>query len=160
MNFQELSKRHDRSSFQCGVWELDNYFHHYVTQDVRNRLANCWVMLPEEGLTVIGFYTLNPASIARDSLPIQFQRGCYSDIPVTRLGRFAIASAYRNQGYGLQMLSDAIHRASTQTLKSVGILVDMKTPSLISFYGKLGFVKLPNQNQCFLPFPKLRSLPN
>lgn len=160
MIFQELSRKHDRASFHCGVAELDDYFRFYVSQDVRNRLTSCWVMLSDDQSSILGFYTLSPASITREAFPAEIRRGCYYDIPVTRLGRFAIASDYQKQGLGLEMLSDAINRALTQTLASVGIWVDMKTPSLFFFYQKLGFVQLPNPSQCFLLFPRLHQLPD
>lgn len=38
-----LSSSHDRTSFRCGNDSIDRYFRETVTQDIKRRLAFCFV---------------------------------------------------------------------------------------------------------------------
>lgn len=62
-----LEAAHDRSRFACGTPALDRYLREVVTQDVRRRVAACFVML--DGNVVAGYYTLSAASVALTDLP-------------------------------------------------------------------------------------------
>ncbi|NLE87261.1 MAG: hypothetical protein GX607_12775 [Myxococcales bacterium] len=60
---------HDRSAFSSGVQVLDRYFRIQVTQDVRRRVASCYVAVEAETARVAGFYTIAAASIPTPDLP-------------------------------------------------------------------------------------------
>ena len=41
--FAPLGAEHDRESFRCGEESLDRYFKTQATQDIRRRIAHCFV---------------------------------------------------------------------------------------------------------------------
>ena len=57
-----LDATHDRTSFNSGSEPLDRYLREHVTQDVRRRVAACFVALAE-GQRIAGYYTLASAML-------------------------------------------------------------------------------------------------
>jgi hypothetical protein len=43
--FEPLGEAHDRNAFHCGKEALERYFQTQVTQDIRLRITNCFVVL-------------------------------------------------------------------------------------------------------------------
>jgi len=43
--FEALGVNHDRAVFGCGDDMLDRYFQTQATQDIRRRIANCFVVV-------------------------------------------------------------------------------------------------------------------
>jgi hypothetical protein len=64
-----LSSDHDRQAFSCGVEPLDRYLQTQATQDVRRRIANCFVATPANSNIIAGYYTFSAASVAMLDLP-------------------------------------------------------------------------------------------
>ena len=71
---EPLGSRHDRTSFCCGLPELDRYLARQAGQDVRRRIARVFVCAAGEADAVLGFYTLSALSIDLASLPEQLSR--------------------------------------------------------------------------------------
>jgi len=59
-----LNGEHDRLAFTCGEELLDRYFQLQVTQDIRRRVANCFVAINIATAQVAAYYTLASASIS------------------------------------------------------------------------------------------------
>ena len=55
----------DRRTFQSGSTALDRYFREQITQDVRRRIAACFVALTKKQ-SIAGYYTLASASVPPD----------------------------------------------------------------------------------------------
>jgi hypothetical protein len=64
-----LSASHNRASFSCGVEPLDRYFRQQASQDVRRRIASCFVLTEAATGVIAGYYTLTAASIVTSQLP-------------------------------------------------------------------------------------------
>ncbi|WP_410526069.1 GNAT family N-acetyltransferase [Rickettsia endosymbiont of Ceutorhynchus obstrictus] len=64
---------HDRSTFLCGVDELDEYLKKYSIQDMKSKLNKVFVSL-EQNNQLSGFYTLSPTSFQRDNLSLSEQK--------------------------------------------------------------------------------------
>jgi hypothetical protein len=60
---------HDRKTFRCGEDALDRYFHAQATQDIRRRIANCFVAVHAATGRVAEYYTLSAASMPFVDLP-------------------------------------------------------------------------------------------
>ena len=58
-----LDETHQRASFSSGSKSLDDYFRQQVTQDIRRRVATCFVALNDEQ-KIADYYTLASASTA------------------------------------------------------------------------------------------------
>ena len=59
-----LDAEHDRKRFDSGSTQLDRYFREQVSQDIRRRVAACFVAVTDEQ-RVAGYYTLASASVER-----------------------------------------------------------------------------------------------
>jgi len=54
---ETLESSHDRSMFVSGEENLDRYFQTQVTQDIRRRIANCFVAVEVVTSQVIAAYS-------------------------------------------------------------------------------------------------------
>lgn len=70
LRIEPLSERHDRMAFSCGVEPLDRTFKTQARQDVRRRIASCFVLTDEPVATPLGFYTLAAASVLLSSVTV------------------------------------------------------------------------------------------
>ena len=70
-----LNPSHKKEDFTCGKTLLDDYLHKQAKQDVKRKLAACFILADEEN-QVKGYYTLSGASIERQSLPEEIIKSC------------------------------------------------------------------------------------
>ncbi len=157
---EALEAHHDRASFCCGVSELDIYLQQRAGQDLKRKLAAIFVLTPD-GETISGFYTLSAHSIAGADLPPDLaKRLPRFPLPVTLLGRMAVAQALQGSGLGEYLLLDALNRAlrGSRQVASWAVVVDAKAGAR-SFYLKHDFVPLPTfPDRLFLPMKTIEML--
>ncbi|WP_186156639.1 GNAT family N-acetyltransferase [Burkholderia gladioli] len=152
-----LSAAHDRTGFECGTPALDRYLRETVTQDVRRRVAACFVML--DSGSVVGYYTLSAASIALAELPHEMVRKLprYPAVPAVRMGRLAVDARFRGRGLGAALLVNALRRAARSEIAAVALTVDAKDEGAAAFYGHFGFQALTSDPLAlFLPLATVR----
>jgi GNAT superfamily N-acetyltransferase len=140
----ELLAGQDRSTFDCGVHELNAYFHTRVTQDVRRHYATCFVAIDKQGGRIAGYYTLSMGSVSLQDLPDSLAKKLprYPQAPVARLGRLAVDMNYQGQKLGGALLADTIYRTAHSEIAAYAIVVDAKDKSAAAFYEHFGFLKL------------------
>jgi ribosomal protein S18 acetylase RimI-like enzyme len=149
-----LSPAHDRQTFLSGADSLDRYLRTQATQDVRRRVANCFVASPVNSQAVAGYYTLSAASVAVADLPEDHTKRLprYPVIPAARIGRLAVDQQYRGRGLGAALLFDAITRAARADAAVFAILVDAKDDAAVAFYQHHSFqVFAARPRSLFLP---------
>ena len=148
-----LDAAHDRAAFNCGSEPLDRYLREQVTQDVRRRVAACFVALAE-GQRIAGYYTLASASLLLADLPASVGKKLprYPTVPAVRMGRFAIDQAFKGQGLGGALLADALDRSVRSEIAAYALMVDAKDEAAAAFYRHHGFIALPDSPlTLFLP---------
>lgn len=153
-----LHPNHPRASFTSGSEPLDTYFRQQVSQDVRRRVAACFVALGS-GDQIAGFYTLASASLLLgDLLPeIAKKLPRYPTVPAVRMGRLAVGQAFKGQGLGGALLADALERAQRSEIAAYAMVVDAKDASAAAFYRHHGFMALTDQPlTLFLPLATAR----
>jgi GNAT superfamily N-acetyltransferase len=155
-------KRHDRSSFSCGVPALDGYIQRQAAQDMEKHSAVVYVAVVAAP-AIVGYYTLSQFSIDFVHLPDMLAKRLprYPVVPATLLGRLAVATAAQGQGFGETLLFDALHRSLEQSAKiaSAGVIVDAKGERAASFYRQYGFVPiLGTPNRLFLPMKTIEQM--
>jgi ribosomal protein S18 acetylase RimI-like enzyme len=140
-----LDDSHDRSSFDSGTPALDRYFREQVRQDMRRRVASCFVALTDEQ-RIAGYYTLASASVPLTELPPDAIKKLprYRATPTVRMGRLAVDQAFKGQGLGGALLGDALTRAARAEIAAYALLVDAKNPTAAAFYRHHGFIALPD----------------
>ncbi|MGA2217719.1 MAG: GNAT family N-acetyltransferase [Terracidiphilus sp.] len=148
-------KRHDRTTFSCGVHALDAYLQRQAAQDMEKHAAVVYVAVIEPP-AIAGYYTLSQFSIDFVQLPDALAKRLprYPIVPATLLGRLAVASALRGQRIGETLLFDALHRSLFQSahIASTGVIVDAKDESAAAFYRRYGFAQILDAGQrLFLP---------
>ena len=139
----EMLAQHDRRTFACGSPDLDRYFREQVGQDVRRRVAVCFVAVASDG-EVAGFYTLAATSLAFDSLSPERAKRLprYPVLPAILLGRLAVSAAHRGLGLGAALVADAIQRATGSDIAGFAMVVEAKDAAAEQFYTHLGFERL------------------
>jgi predicted GNAT family N-acyltransferase len=106
---------------------------------------------------IAGFYTLSAGGILLTQMPVRFAKRLprYPTVPIARLGRLAVALAYRGRKLGGALLWDAIERASRSEVAVYALVVDAKDEQAESFYLHHGFVEFGGANRTLiLPLPK------
>ncbi|NDU89922.1 MAG: GNAT family N-acetyltransferase [Ferrovum sp.] len=148
-----LDVAHDRAAFNSGSEPLDRYLREQVVQDVRRRVAACFVVLAD-GQRIVGYYTLASASLLLADLPATMAKKLprYPTVPAVRMGRLAIDQAFKGQGLGGALLADALDRAARSEIAAHSLMVDAKDEAAVAFYRHHGFIALPDSPlSLFLP---------
>lgn len=153
---RSLPRGLDRTSFECGNTQLNDYFCHYVSQDIKRRLCACFVMMDDENDEVMGFYTLTPFSL-EGYRASHIDTGNRQRIPVYLLGKLAVSTKFQGQGYAKELLANAVMRCCQSEIPSRGLIVHPKTADLIPFYEHHGFQNL-GDDILFLEFKPKRSI--
>lgn len=148
-----LGAAHDRDLFDSRSEALNRYLREQVTQDIRRRVAACFVALANER-RIAGYYTLAAASLLLTDLPAIARKKLprYPSVPVVRMGRLAVDQAFQGQGLGGALLADALERAGRAEIAAFALMVDAKDEAAAAFYSHHGFIVLPDlPRTLFLP---------
>jgi ribosomal protein S18 acetylase RimI-like enzyme len=151
---EPLSDKHERTSFACGEEALDRYFQTQAAQDIRRRIATCFVAIEAATGHLAAFYTIASASIPTADLPpgITKRLPRYPTIPAVRIGRLAVDLKFRGRGLGAALLADAVRRILLAPPAVFAVLVDAKNDQAVAFYERDGFQRLTSQPRTlFLP---------
>jgi len=145
---------HDRDSFDCGEEALDRYFKTQATQDIRRRVANCFVAVESSSGAVAGYYTIASASIPFVDLPPEESKRLprYPTLPAVRIGRLAVDRRFQGRGLGEILLLDAMRRSLRLPPAVYALVVDAKNDRAVAFYQRYGFRIFASQPRTlFLP---------
>jgi GNAT superfamily N-acetyltransferase len=144
---EALSRDHDRSGFSCGIDPLDRYLEVQAGQDIRRRIANCFVACPARSTEIAAYYTLSATSIATPDLPDAITRRLprYPLLPAVVIGRLAVDLRHSGRGLGGALLFDAIRRSARADAAVFAIMVDAKDERAASFYEHHGFRPLASR---------------
>jgi ribosomal protein S18 acetylase RimI-like enzyme len=160
--------RHDRAAFSCGVEQVDNFFKRTANKLATADNLRVFVMTASAG-EVIGFYALNAHAVDYQDLPPKYARARpgHGSIPAAYLSMIGVDKRYAGQGYGGDLLADALTRIAAAS-DQIGIAVvmldvlDDGNVELVSrrkaLYEGYGFIPLPsNPLRLFLPLATVRA---
>jgi ribosomal protein S18 acetylase RimI-like enzyme len=148
-----LDTAYDRAGFNSDSEPLNRYLREQVTQDIRRRVAACFVALADEQ-RIAGYYTLTSASLLLADLPASTGKKLprYPTVPAVRMGRLAVDQAFKSQGLGGALLADALDRAARSEIAAFALVVDAKDETAAAFYRHHGLIALPDSPRTlFLP---------
>jgi len=162
LNIYLLDTCHSRKDFSCEVDSLTNYIRHQVGQDIKKKLAVCFVATDSDQ-NVIGYYTLSSESLGRDLVPKSYLKKLPKSYkaPVILLGRLARDLSVKGTGLGELLLVDALLRSfaiSEDRLGAMAVVTDPIDEKAASFYGRYGFILLPDSGRMFLPMDVVRQI--
>ncbi len=155
-----LSAEHERTGFACSAEPLNRYLREQAAQDMRRRVAACFVAVSYEQ-KIAGYYTLASASIGLADLPPTIAKKLprYPSVPAVRMGRLAVDGAFEGQGLGGALLADALNRCLRSDIAAYALLVDAKDDAAAAFYRHHGFIALPSSPlSLFLPLATVAQL--
>jgi ribosomal protein S18 acetylase RimI-like enzyme len=158
---EPLSDRHDRLAFGCGEDALDRYLRTQATQDIRRRVASCFVAVETATGRLAAYYTIAAASIPTPQLPPERVKRLprYPTLPAVRIGRLAVDLAFRGRGLGGALLADAAGRTLQSPAAVFALLVDAKNDEAVAFYRHHGFQPFVSQPRTlFLPMATAETL--
>jgi GNAT superfamily N-acetyltransferase len=159
---QRLDKSHDKSSFDCGKQQLNEWLHRSASQYELRDLARTYVAVREDEPKVLGYYAISNHQVSYETLPNDQAKGLPTiDIPVVLLGRIAVDKSVQGQDLGEYLLIDALRRTD-HIARHIGIRaveVDAIDEVARRFYMKYGFVSLLDDSRhLFLPIQIIRKL--
>lgn len=162
MKIQLLEKTHNRKNFTCEEGSLTEYIRKQVNQDIRKRLATCFVAIDNQQ-NVIGYYTLSSESLGRELIPEKYLKQLPKNYnaPVILLGRLVRDITAKGTGLGEHLLLDALFRSYHLSNKSIGamaVVADPVNEKAVEFYKKYGFEQLPDSKKLFLPMKVIEQL--
>lgn len=165
MNYvtEVLSSTHRKDNFECGKPMLDNYLTRQAGQDMKKGLAVCYVITAEDEMTVAGYYTLSSNSIPKAMIPELFSKkfpNSYDSIPTILVGRLAVDSKFQGEGFGSDLLIDALKRSWGASKKTgiFAVVLDPLDEEATRFYEKYGFLELMDSRELFLPMKSIERL--
>lgn len=138
---EPLANHHDRASFSSGVEALDRYLVAQATQDMRRRIAGCYVAIETATKQIAGYYTIAATSMPLSDVSAKLAKKLhrYPLVPSIRLGRLAVALAHQGKGLGAALLIDAIERSLRSDIVAFAVVVDAKDETAAKFYRHHGF---------------------
>jgi GNAT superfamily N-acetyltransferase len=150
---EALGREHDRATFCSGVDVLNRYLRELALQDMRRRVAGCFVAL-NQARAIVGFYTLAATSVTLDALPHDLTKRLprYPLVPAVLMGRLAVAVEHQGQGLGSALIFDAAIRTDRLRIGAFAMIVDAKDDRAVTFYQSNGFALIPGQSRrLFVP---------
>ncbi|MCA9250877.1 MAG: GNAT family N-acetyltransferase [Phycisphaerales bacterium] len=151
---ESLTQERDRTTFDCGVEPLNDYFQVRVGQDMRRRVTACYVAIDNATDQIAGYYTLAAFGIVITELPPDLVKKLprYPTIPAVKVGRLAVDMNYKGKKLGGAMLFDAISRTCKSGIAAYALVVDAKDENAAAFYEHFGFQRFKDEPQTlFIP---------
>jgi GNAT superfamily N-acetyltransferase len=143
---EPISKRHHREAFDCGEEALNDFLRRYARQSHDLGGAKTILAIDDaDNKTVLGFYSLSPASIGYARTPETIRRGlARHDVPGFRLARLAVDRRWQGRGLGGQLLLAAGRRCllASAEVGGVALVIDAKNERVAKWYAGFGAVPL------------------
>lgn len=157
-----LERRDDRSRYQSGNPEIDDWFHRFAWQN--HATGNARVFVATQGSETLGFYALAMGAEERHKLPDALKPGRRPDpCPVLLLARLAVDLRAQGRGIGAALLTDALLRTYrlSNDVGFAALLVHCANDRAREFYLSQSsqFVPCPGaENHLVLPLRAMREL--
>lgn len=147
-NISLLDGSFDKSHFDCGYAQLNQFLQKYATQNYKKNYCLTFVATQTNSKTIVGYYSVSASSIEFVNLPDSLNKGLPKyPAPVMLIGQLAVDKTLQGQGLGQFLLIHALKRA-VKISAEMGIFavrVDAIDEKSKNFYLKYGFVSLINQ---------------
>jgi GNAT superfamily N-acetyltransferase len=143
---EPIGKRHNREAFDCGEEALNEFLRRYARKSHELGGAKTFLAIKDAGQeTVLGFYSLCPASVEYARTPEILRRGLARyDVPAFRLARLAVDRSVQGQGLGGQLLLSAGRRCLlvSAEIGGVALLIDAKNEQVARWYASYGAIPM------------------
>ena len=143
---EPIGRSHDRTGFDCGEEALNEFLRRYARRSHELGGAKTFLAVDDKDQrTIVGFYSLSPASVSYAKTPAMISRGlARHDVPGFRLARLAVDRKFQGQGIGGQLLLAAGRRCLSVAAEVGGLVlvIDAKNEKAAAWYATYGAVPL------------------
>jgi len=145
---EPIKKKHDREAFDCGEESLNEFLRRYARKSHELGGAKTFLAIDAaDKKTILGFYSLSPASVEYSLTPDTIRRGlARHDVPGFRLARLAVDRRVQGRGIGGQLLLAAGRRCllASAEVGGVVLVIDAKNERVAGWYAGYGALPLPD----------------
>jgi GNAT superfamily N-acetyltransferase len=125
---------------------LNDFLRRHARQSHDKGAAKTFLAIANaDSKTILGFYSLSPASLEYARAPEIVRKGlARDDVPAFRLGRLAVDRKVQGQGLGGQLLLAAGRRCvlAAKEVGGVVLLIDAKSERTAKWYASYGAILL------------------
>jgi GNAT superfamily N-acetyltransferase len=143
---EPIKKKHDREAFDCGEESLNEFLRRYARKSHELGGAKTFLAIDAaDKKTILGFYSLSPASVEYSLTPDTIRRGlARHDVPGFRLARLAVDRRVQGRGIGGQLLLAAGRRCllASAEVGGVVLVIDAKNERVAGWYAGYGALPL------------------
>ena len=142
---EPISKQHNREAFDCGDEALNEFLRRYARKSHERGGAKTFLAIDDADKTILGFYSLSPASVDYARTPESVRRGlARHDVPGFRLARLAVDLRWQGEGIGGQLLLAAGRRCLLAAAEVGGLVlvIDAKNERVAGWYASYGAAPL------------------
>ncbi|MBK24609.1 MAG: hypothetical protein CME70_11495 [Halobacteriovorax sp.] len=146
LDLETSKKVKARASFSSGKQSLDDYIQRYAKNGSKNQVGQTHLLIEEEPLKIIGYYTLSTLSVEK-SLLAKFTSYPAPEISGMLMARLAIATSEQRKGHGKKLLVHAltkIQRISEDAAVKI-VVVDALDQQAKDYYIQFGFIEFDNE---------------
>jgi len=159
---EPIAKSHERDSFDCGDAALNEFLRRHARKSHMRGSAKTFLAIDNaDGKTILGYYSVSPASVAYARVPGVISRGlAHHEVPVFRLARLAVRRAVQGQWLGGQLLLAAGRRCLLVAAQAGGValLIDAKDERAAQWYSSYGALPLLDApRSLLLPFETIHA---
>jgi GNAT superfamily N-acetyltransferase len=146
---EPISRSHDRKTFDCGDAALNGFLQRFARQNHELGASKTFLAVSDaDQKTILGFYSLAPASLTYADTPETVRRGlARHDIPGFRLARLAVDRRMQGKGLGGQLIGAAVRRCLrvAADVGGVMLIIDAKNERAAHWYAGYGAVPLKDK---------------
>jgi GNAT superfamily N-acetyltransferase len=143
---EPIGQQHNREAFDCGEEALNEFLRRYARKSHELGGAKTFLAIDDsDNHTILGFYSLSPASVSYATAPEIVRRGlARHDVPAFRLTRLGVHRQVQGQGLGGQLLLAAGRRCllASSEIGGVALLIDAKNEKVARWYASYGAVPM------------------
>lgn len=135
---RKLEKSDDRAGFSSGATELDDWLHRFAWE---NQAANNAITyITTDGSRVVGYYAITMAAYDLSDAPAALAKNRPSQIPCILLARLAVDRQWQGDGWGAELLRDALIRSVglSESIGAAAVLVHCRDEAARDFYLRHG----------------------
>lgn len=133
-------KRHERSAFDSGSPELDDWLRRYASQNRRRDTAATWVVTDAESV-VVAYVSLSMTGIDRSSAPAAVAKQSPDPVPALLIGRLAVDRSVSGLSVGTALVAHVLATAVDLNQRAAcrAVVVTALDESARSWWEQLGF---------------------
>jgi GNAT superfamily N-acetyltransferase len=143
---EPIRKTHDKEAFDCGDEALNEFLCRYARKSHDLGGAKTFLAIDNrDNKTILGFYSLSPASVAYARTPEIVRHGlARHEVPGFRLARLAVHRKVQGLGLGSQLLLAAGRRCLLASVEVGGVVlvIDAKNERVAGWHRSFGALPL------------------